>query len=916
VRSRRLVIALLVAVLVPVLPSLASADAITLHFPGQITVPLNYHTNSVVGVDVDDDGIVEVVAGLTGGRIVVIEETQPGVYRPQAVLEVEGTVTKLAVLPPAGRSASLVALTTDPDRFLVLEAIGGEDPLTVVARIELTEDPGGLALGPLGPGGTGAVAVTLPGADSWLLLGRSGSDWQILQQVPAGDRPMAAAAVDLDGDGTLEVVTADAGVLSHGLSIYAQDMEGRYARTAGMPSAGQPAALFLYQVAADAGPDLFVSYADSTFLSVYRAGAGSLTEQGRIDTEVPSDGVLVAPVLPGELGLWSWNAARGIVQYFRQRPAGWLYRETYYCGGEAADLASADINGDQLPDLVVANGATETVGLLFSNNRPGFRAYLATLLPATPTGGLLLDENGDGNLDLAVPCLGSATIEFLHSDGAGHLLRSDQPIVLGNGPRALVGLHADADTLTDLAFIQPTLRRVRVLRRLAAGGYEDLASVATGSGPFSLVATDLDDDGNTDLLVANEANSLTLAYGAGDGSFPQVDELPLLDQLTAATAVDLNGDRLPELILTGGVSRLTTMANLGNRQFGQVRFYELGGSPRSLAHADLDGDEDEDLVVTQEAGPSLAFLENLGGGALAIRINGSSLPSRPGALVTGDVDLDGWPDVVVAMPDTHQVAIVRSIGSWIVFPPINLASAVAPASVGIGDFNGDQIPDLVTVDLALELALTMLNIEPNPVPVDEPSLTAVCAEGELQVAFMAPEGSWRLEGEGIAGWVTLCTPAGCPYGWRERDGQGYLFHLDPTELAAAGLAEEADGQIAFRLRVGDEPSAPIARASRRCLEGPPDRGEVFLGPPQARPNPFNPHLAVAFTLGRAAAVRGRVCDLAGRRVADLGRRWYPAGRHELIWDGMGRDGPAGAGSYLLVLEADGRTITRKVTLLK
>ena len=59
-----------------------------------------------------------------------------------------------------------------------------------------------------------------------------------------------------------------------------------------------------------------------------------------------------------------------------------------------------------------------------------------------------------------------------------------------------------------------------------------------------------------------------------------------------------------------------------------------------------------------------------------------------------------------------------------------------------------------------------------------------------------------------------------------------------------------------------------------------------------------------------------VWDLAGRRVADLSRRWYPAGSHVLEWDGRTDRGGAAAGTYVVSLTAAGRTVSRKVTLVK
>jgi hypothetical protein len=82
----------------------------------------------------------------------------------------------------------------------------------------------------------------------------------------------------------------------------------------------------------------------------------------------------------------------------------------------------------------------------------------------------------------------------------------------------------------------------------------------------------------------------------------------------------------------------------------------------------------------------------------------------------------------------------------------------------------------------------------------------------------------------------------------------------------------------------------------------------------ASPNPAAGATTFALDLPAPAAAHVEVFDLAGRRVAALGRGTLPAGRHELTWDGRGADGsPLPAGVYLARASAgDARVIARVV----
>lgn len=85
--------------------------------------------------------------------------------------------------------------------------------------------------------------------------------------------------------------------------------------------------------------------------------------------------------------------------------------------------------------------------------------------------------------------------------------------------------------------------------------------------------------------------------------------------------------------------------------------------------------------------------------------------------------------------------------------------------------------------------------------------------------------------------------------------------------------------------------------------------EAVLSP--AYPNPFNPSTEIPFTLPVAGPVRLRVFDVLGRHVATLEDGYRAAGVHSVRLDATGLSG----GTYLLVLETEGRSLTRTVTYL-
>ncbi|MBP8136562.1 MAG: FG-GAP repeat protein [Candidatus Eisenbacteria bacterium] len=89
---------------------------------------------------------------------------------------------------------------------------------------------------------------------------------------------------------------------------------------------------------------------------------------------------------------------------------------------------------------------------------------------------------------------------------------------------------------------------------------------------------------------------------------------------------------------------------------------------------------------------------------------------------------------------------------------------------------------------------------------------------------------------------------------------------------------------------------------------------LALAPPA--PNPSHDATRISFTNSRATVVDLGVYDASGRRVTTLARGTFPAGSHELRWDGTTSAGQrARAGVYFVRLVAGGQVSHRRVTLV-
>jgi hypothetical protein len=86
---------------------------------------------------------------------------------------------------------------------------------------------------------------------------------------------------------------------------------------------------------------------------------------------------------------------------------------------------------------------------------------------------------------------------------------------------------------------------------------------------------------------------------------------------------------------------------------------------------------------------------------------------------------------------------------------------------------------------------------------------------------------------------------------------------------------------------------------------------------QNRPNPFNPATKLAFSLPERSNVILSIYNLEGKLLRTLINSYFPAGFHELPWDGTDTSGNrVSSGVYMYRLKVRNTTLTRKMVLLK
>src|SRR5262249_52023316 len=149
------------------------------------------------------------------------------------------------------------------------------------------------------------------------------------------------------------------------------------------------------------------------------------------------------------------------------------------------------------------------------------------------------------------------------------------------------------------------------------GAFQSHVDYATGNGPDSVVTGDFNNDGKSDLAVANnQDNSVSILLGNGDGTFQRHVEYATGEGPYAVVTGDFNNDGAPDLAVVGYiliftdphytdyVGTICILLGKGDGTFRNGPTYTYTGSsaglmnPVSAAVGDLNGDGKLDLAVS------------------------------------------------------------------------------------------------------------------------------------------------------------------------------------------------------------------------------------------------------------------------------------------------------------------------------
>src|SRR5487761_1409741 len=330
-----------------------------------------------------------------------------------------------------------------------------------------------------------------------------------------------ACLLDLDGNGKMALLTLDHGEYAiHLFRILAGSFQEVSAQASGLDLSGNAIACAVGDFDNDGLADLAVSLSDRVvlfrnlgngkFSNVTKASGIATTNQpaGLTFVDYDHDGDLDLFITgkstagsPGPNVLWRNNGDKTFTN--------WTTQAGLQGEGATSNAVLSDLNNDRAVDLLVTGSSGAPT--FFANPREGpFHAsplYTDTHLP--PTSGIyVFDYNKDGWMDVAVTHTGAPGITLWRNVAGKRFERVPLPISGAIRGWGLTAIDIDNDGWIDLAALVETAHgpQLRIFRNRGAQGFQDVTT-AVGLGnlkldhPRSVLAADVDNDGDADLIV-------------------------------------------------------------------------------------------------------------------------------------------------------------------------------------------------------------------------------------------------------------------------------------------------------------------------------------------------------------------------------------------------------------------------------
>ena len=562
-----------------------------------------------------------------------------------------------------------------------------------------------------------------PGTAS-VLLGRGDGALSTATNVTVGRGPRGIVLSDFDSDGKLDMATAISGgwFETNQVNVLRGRGDGSFESPAWYAVGTAPAWITAGDFNGDQKPDLvtvnagpgasgttasvLLNRGDGTFATASTQAVGTypgfvvaadFNQDGKSDLAIANRANLSVSILLGR-GDGTFDPATNLA-----------------VPGGVSQLAVSDLDRDGRLDLAVLGGNYDSgaVSVLLGNGSGGFAAPEVCTIGAALQAIAAGDFNGDNFPDLTVAGAYDSAVLLMAGRGNGTFRNVTDTYSVSGAIRHIIAADFNHDGQHDLATANPGNNVANVILQQSNGVFLSAAAYPVGEQPQTIKTADFNNDGRLDLVTANFDGTLSLLRGRASvpGEFTTNWNISGYDGTLRigsnhndVAVGDFDADGKMDLITPNyyGAS-LSIAVGRGDGTFSTGPYLTVNSGPVCLRVDDFDGDSKADVAVGYDGGTAISVLRGLGNGTFQPRQEVATW-EIPWFITSADINFDGKPDLVAAHGDWRRISVMLNLtasnGPIAFAPPFTHDVANDPVCVAVGDFNGDNLPDIASANFA------------------------------------------------------------------------------------------------------------------------------------------------------------------------------------------------------------------------